>query len=248
MSLPPPPLPGVQLHSAPPDGYLSLLDDHVSVLVADRHVVVREGLKALVNAQPDLRVVGEAGDGPTALDLAGELNPDVVVMEVSLPGLDGAEVTTRLRQARPDRKVIVLTACEERAALRQLLEAGVRGYVLKQASAEQLVRAIRTVAAGGSYIDPEMTGDCSAQQTESATPELSAREVQVLRLIALGYSNKEIAAQLNVSTKTIETYKTRAMKKLKVRGRTDIVRHALRSGWLTDDAPEPLLVAEEGTS
>jgi DNA-binding NarL/FixJ family response regulator len=124
-------------------------------------VVVREGVKALVNAQSDMRIVGEASDGPTALDLVRELNPNVVVVEVSLR--DWTVRRSRQRQARPDRKVMALTACEEREALRRLLEAGARGYVLKQASAEQLVRAIRTVAAGGSYIDPEMTGDGGAR-------------------------------------------------------------------------------------
>lgn len=218
----------------------------VRVMVADPHCCVREGLKAILHAQPDLRVVGEASDGPTAIDLAAELNPAVVVLDVSLPGLDGAQVTARLREACPDRKVLVLTACEHAGSVRLLLGMGARGYVLKRSPAERLVQAVRAVAAGGTYLDPELAGGLVSAfvggdgDGKSKDAELSAREVQVLRLIALGYSNKEIAARLRLSVKTVETYKARSMEKLELRSRVDIVRHAARCGWLSEVDADPL--------
>src|SRR4051812_20436695 len=131
-------------------------DTGARVLVADPHGCVREGLKALVNVQPDMRVVGEACDGPAALALAAELDPDVVVIDAALPGLDGAQVVPRLREARPGRRVLVLTACEHAGTMRLLLGVGARGYVLKRSPADRLVQALRAVAAGDTYLDPEM--------------------------------------------------------------------------------------------
>jgi DNA-binding NarL/FixJ family response regulator len=223
-------------------------DTGARVLVADAHGCVREGLKALVNGQPDMRVVGEAGDGPTALALAAELDPDVVVLDASLPGLDGAQVVPRLREGRPDRRVLVLTACERAGTMRLLLGVGARGYVLKRSPADRLTQALRAVAAGNTYLDPEMgagvvgafLGTAGEGKTDT---ELSAREVQVVRLVALGYSNKEIAARLKVSVKTVETYKARAMGKLQMRSRVDVVRFAVRSGWL-DDIDRPVAAPE----
>ena len=213
-------------------------------------------MKALASAQPDVHVIGEAADGPDVLRLAAELNPDVVVVEVSLPGLDGAQVTARLRQARPEQKVLALTACEDGGSLRLLLGMGASGYVLKRAGAAELAGAIRAVAAGGTYIDPTMAGGMvsgflpSGTGGETTDAQLSARECDVVRHIALGYSNKAIAARLKLSVKTIETYKTRAMEKLGMHGRVDIVRFAIKRGWLTDadsspDHPAPLFVSRE---
>jgi DNA-binding NarL/FixJ family response regulator len=210
----------------------------IRVLLADDHAVVREGLKALLTSQPDIEVVGEAADGPSAVSLTAELDPDVVVVDVSMPGLSGAQVTERLLAARPDRKVLVLTVHEDKGYLRQLLEAGAAGYVLKRAAASELVQAIRTVAGGGTYLDPSLAGSVvddfvrPAPERETPAVELSEREAEVVRLIALGYSNKEIAAQLKLSVKTVETYKTRSMEKLHIRSRVDIVRYAAKRGWL----------------
>jgi DNA-binding NarL/FixJ family response regulator len=211
---------------------------NIRVLLADDHAVVREGLKALINAQPGMKVVGEAIDGPAAVNLTAELDPDVVVVDISMPGLSGAQVTERLRQARPDRKVLALTVHEDKAYLRQLLGAGAAGYVLKRAAASELVQAIRAVAAGGTYLDPTMAGSVvdnfvrPASGGDAPEVELSDRESEVVRLIALGYSNKEIAAQLKLSVKTVETYKTRSMEKLGMRSRVDIVQYASKRGWL----------------
>jgi DNA-binding NarL/FixJ family response regulator len=207
----------------------------IRVLLADDHAIVREGLRSLVNAQPEMEVVGEAGDGTAAVALTAELDPDVVVVDVSMPGLGGAQVTAQLRAARADRKVLVLTVHEDKGYLRQLLEAGASGYVLKRAAASELVQAIRAVAGGGTYIDPALAAsvvDDFVRPAVEPAAELSEREAEVVRLIALGYSNKEIAAQLKLSVKTVETYKTRSMEKLRIHSRVDIVRYAAQRGWL----------------
>ena len=210
----------------------------IRVLLADDHAIVREGLKSLINSQADMTVIGEAADGRSAVSLTTELGPDVVVVDVSMPGLNGAQVTTQLRATQPDRKILVLTVHEDKGDLRLLLEAGAAGYVLKRAAAVELVQAIRAVAAGGTYLDPALAGSVVDNyvrppvERETPTAELSDREAEVVRLIARGFSNKEIAAQLKVSVKTIETYKTRSMEKLHIRSRVDIVRYAIRRGWL----------------
>ena len=212
------------------------------IFLADDHMVVREGLKSLVNAQPDMHVVGEADNGDAALRAACELGPDVVVMDVSMPEMNGAEATGRMRRECPRVKVLALTVYEDRGYLRQMLDAGASGYVLKRAVTDELVRAIRTVAAGGSYVDPTLAGSLvssyfNQDKAEGNAPagELSERESQVLRLIAWGYSNKEIGWKLSISSKTVDTYKLRLMEKLNLRSRTDIVRYALRQGLLQEE-------------
>ena len=212
--------------------------DVLRVVLADDHAVVREGLKAVVNAQPDMRVVGEAADGEAAWRAALELAPDVLVMDLSMPVLGGAEATERVRRDCPSVKVLALTVHEERLYLTQLLRAGASGYVLKRAAAAELVRAVRTVAAGGTYIDPSVAGALVegylGAQEIAAPPHdaLSDREREVLVRIARGFSNKEIAAALELSVKTVETYKARVAEKLGLRSRVDIVRYAAHQGWL----------------
>ena len=212
------------------------------VVVADDHQVVREGLKALVNAQPDMEVVGEAEDGRAAWQLAKRLLPDVVVMDVSMPDMGGAEATARLAEECPRVRVLALTIYEDGGYVRQLLKAGAAGYVLKRTVSEELVRAVRVVAAGGSYVDPTLAGKVVSSYIRQDTAggkragaEPSERETQVLTLAAQGYSNKEIAAQLGISVKTVETYKARLMEKLGLHRRAVIARYALRRGWLRDD-------------
>jgi DNA-binding NarL/FixJ family response regulator len=210
------------------------------VVLADDHAVVREGLKALVNAQPDMCVVGEAADGEAAWRVARELRPDVLVMDLSMPLLGGAEATVRVRRDCPEVKVLALTVHEERLYLTQLLRAGASGYVLKRAASLELVRAVRTVAAGGTYIDPSIAGtlvEGYLESNESAelppNDVLSDREREVLMRITQGFSNKEIAAALALSVKTVETYKARVSEKLELRSRVDMVRYAARQGWLS---------------
>jgi DNA-binding NarL/FixJ family response regulator len=209
--------------------------------MVDDHPVVLAGLKALVGAEPGMTVVGEARDGRTALRMALQLAPDVVVLDISLPEMNGIELAAALRHERPNCRVLVLTVHEERAYLRQLLELGVGGYLLKRSAADELPRAIHAVAAGGMYLDPAIAGKVVAGLTRStALPrssevaELSEREADVLRMIANGHSNKAISARLNISVKTVETYKARAMEKLGFHSRVDVVRYAADQGWLRE--------------
>ena len=213
----------------------------VRVLMVDDHPVVLAGLKALVGADAGLTIVGEARDGRTALRMAMELVPDVVVLDISLPEMNGVELAAALRAERPECRVLVLTVHEERAYLRQLVELGVRGYLLKRSAADELPRAIHAVAAGGMYLDPAIAGKVigglartSANPQSGQTAELSEREAAVLRLVAGGHSNKAISARLDISVKTVETYKARAMEKLGFRSRVDVVRYAADQGWLQE--------------
>ena len=210
------------------------------IFLADDHAVVREGLKALINAEPDMTVVGEAADGLVACEQVSLLRPDVVVMDVSMPGLTGSQATARLRQECPTVRVLALTVHEDKGYIRQLLAAGAAGYVLKRAAPEELIHAIRAVAGGGVYLDPSMAGKVVGgfvRQSATAGPaagELSEREAEVVRQTAAGYSNKEIAASLELSIKTVETYRARAMEKLGVQSRSGLVRYAVQQGWLQD--------------
>jgi two-component system, NarL family, response regulator NreC len=209
------------------------------VLLADDHEVVRTGLRALVESSPDMTVVGEARDGLEAVSRTRELSPDVVVMDISMPGMGGAEATERITRDCPAARVIALTAHADRAHLTRLLQAGAAGYVLKRAAADELVRAIRMVGSGGSYVDPVLAGTLLRRRAKPATPlvpgdSLSEREEEVLRHIAWGESNKEIANRLGISTKTVETYRVRISEKLGIRSRTEMVRYALQQGWLTE--------------
>jgi DNA-binding NarL/FixJ family response regulator len=215
--------------------------DRLRVFLVDDHAVVREGMKALINAELGMEVVGEAGDGQTAWQRACELRPDVVVMDVSMPTLSGAQATERLKQECPHVKVLALTIHEDRSYLRALLAAGASGYVLKRAAAEELIRGIRTVAAGGIYLDPrvadKLVSNFVRHSPVAATVregDLSDREREVLRMIAQGYSSKEIAARVTLSVKTVDTYKARAMEKLGLDSRVDLVRYAVQQGWLQD--------------
>ena len=205
------------------------------IVLADDHAVVREGLKALFDAQPDLDVVGEASDGESACRLAKQLLPDVVVMDVSMPGLTGDLATLRLKAECPSVKVLALTVFEDRGYLQKMLKAGASGYVLKLATGDELVRAVRVIAASGAYVDPVLAGkvvseivneDAMASRTDSIP--LTERESQVLLRVAQGFSNKEIAAQLDISVKTVETHKLRSMEKLGLKGRAEAVKFALR--------------------
>lgn len=210
------------------------------VVLADDHEVVRSGLRALVDGTPGMSVVGEARDGAEACIRACELNPDVVVMDVSMPRLDGAEATERLRKECPGVRVLALTMHEDRGHLTRLLQAGASGYLLKRAAADELVRAIQVVAAGGTYVDPllagsVLTGAVPGRRHPEGSPErLSDREEDVLRRIAWGASNKKIAADLGISVKTVETYKARVADKLGLRSRTEMVRYAVQQGWLAE--------------
>jgi DNA-binding NarL/FixJ family response regulator len=215
-------------------------DRVLRILMADDHPIVLAGLKALVQADPGMEIVGEARDGRTAQKLAASLRPDVVVLDISMPEMNGTEVARALLADQPECRILVLTVHEDRTTLRQLLDLGVAGYLIKRSAADELLRAIHAVAAGGTYLDPAIagkvvgTGQGASRSAGGPTVELSERETDVLRLIANGHSNKEISARLAISVKTIETYKARAMEKLGFKTRVDVVRHAASKGWLPD--------------
>lgn len=208
------------------------------ILLADDHETVREGLRMILNAQPDMQVVATAGDGREAIAQAERITPDVVIMDISMPGLNGLAATVQLTERCPAAKVLTLTRHADSSYLQQLLRAGAAGYVLKQSRPAELLHAIRAVATGGKYLDASMTAPVIGSYAKQAPPRpepttpLSPRETEVLRLIAWGNTNKEIAARLDLSVKTVEAHKANGMRKLGMRGRIDIVRYALLQGWL----------------
>ena len=211
----------------------------IRVVIADDHGTMREGLRLLMNSEPDLEVVGEAADGREAIRLAHQLTPDVLLMDISMPGMNGLDATKKLKEQCPNVRVLTLTRHSDDGFLKQLLAAGADGYALKLSSADDLMRAIRTVSAGGTYIDPAVAGKLVSRAAHSGSKtgpppqvDLSEREEEVLRMIGWGHSNKEIAARLNLSVKTIEAHKSNAMQKLNMTGRIDIVRYAVLRGWL----------------
>ena len=211
------------------------------IFLADDHAMIRDGLKVLINSQSDMEVIGEANNGKAAVQQIPPLQPDVAVLDISMPELNGLHATEALKKALPRLKIIILTRHTDAGHLQQLLRAGAAGYILKQSAADELIRAIRAVIAGGTYLDPAvagkavsgMTGRLSKRSAEKGDT-LSERETEVLRLIAWGYSNKEIAARFDLSVKTVEAHKANAMSKLELRSRIDIVRYAILRGWMLD--------------
>jgi DNA-binding NarL/FixJ family response regulator len=209
------------------------------VLLADDHNVMREGLRMVVERDANMEVVGEADNGAAAVKLAQELKPDVVVMDISMPGLNGLKATEILGAVAPNARVLILTRHSDGSYVQQLLRSGASGYVLKQSASDELVHAIKRVALGQAYLDPAITdqvvGSITAKShLPSAGKRLSKREEDVLRFVALGFLTKEIAAELNISIKTVETHKANAMNKMGVKNRIDIVRYAVLQGWLRD--------------
>jgi DNA-binding NarL/FixJ family response regulator len=209
----------------------------LTIVIADDHAMLREGLKLLLNAYEDLQVVGEAERGEEACVLAQALQPDVLIMDVSMPGLGGAASTKRLKQLCPDTRVLAFSAYEDEVYVRQLLAAGASGYVLKRTASGELARAVRVVADGGIYLDPFVAGRVARvapgdQPDEAGVECLSPREKEVLRFTARGFTNKEIGNLLGVSVKTVETHKARMGQKLNLNSRAEIVRFALALGWL----------------
>jgi len=215
--------------------------DPLRILLADDHAILRQGLKLLIDNQPDMRVVGEATDGEHVLSQAEALNPDIVVMDISMPGMNGLVATRTLKRTHTHVAIVALTRHDDDTYLEELLRAGASGYVLKQSAPTELLRAIRSVAAGGVYLDPAITSRVAngllagdAAVSNKAPGAISDRECEVLRLIAVGHSNKEVAAQLKISVKTVEVHKANAMRKLGLAGRVDIIRYAVLQGWLYD--------------
>jgi len=223
--------------------------DRIRLLVVDDHPVVRAGLRTLLGAQEDMEVVGEADDGRAAVERAIDLRPDVVVMDITMKGMGGLAATRQITERLPQTKVLVLTMHENEEYLRQTLEAGATGYVLKQAVDTELAVAIRAVQRGEVFLYSSFSrvllGDLAPKEEAGGEhsrldsyERLSQREREVLRLVALGYTNQQIADQLYLSVKTVETYRARVMDKLDLKSRTALVRYALQRGLLDEERGE----------
>src|SRR5579863_1723193 len=210
------------------------------IVLADDHPIVLDGLRNLVQAEDDFELVGEAASGLSALKLIREKRPDVAVLDISMPELNGIVLCRRLAGEIPEVRLLVLTLHEDRAYLNQAIEAGVRGYVLKRSAVENLVQAIRAVLVGGLYIDPAIVGrmfdagrvNKRITAKKGVSPTLTDREADVLKMAASGFTNKEIASRLDVGVKSVETYKARGLEKLGLRTRAELVRYASGQGWL----------------
>lgn len=213
----------------------------IRLIVADDHAIVREGIRRLLQSEPDIEVVGEAGDGVAAVELAQSLKPDVVCLDVSMPRMNGVEATRRIKAALPDVGVIILTMHEDEDYVFELVKAGASGYVLKRASARDLVDAVHAVVGGHTFLHPMIARRLvSAHEASRSRDEearrfdgLTERERQVICLIADGLTNKEIAERLTISVKTVETHRTHIMEKLDLHDRAHLVRYAVRKGLVT---------------
>jgi DNA-binding NarL/FixJ family response regulator len=202
----------------------------ITVLLADDHEVVREGLRLAILRSPHVRVVGEAADGETAIALAERRRPDVIVMDLRMPGMDGIEATEEIMRRVPDAKVLIFTAYSERALLQRGLESGARGYILKEAPHETLLRAIEKVAAGETFVDPALMS--ALTQSRGGTDVLTAREREILQLLADGMSNVDVAGQLFISQETVKSHVRHILTKLEADTRTQAVAIALRDAMI----------------
>lgn len=212
-----------------------MIGEHaIKVLLVDDHPLILWGISTLLENETDIAVVGTARSAEQALEQIGALAPDVVVIDGTLPGVSGIVLVEQLQENWPSVIALALTLHEEGSYIREFLRAGARGFVLKQSAAEELIVAIRSVACGGLYLDPKIASKVVKLPTGNDHPEtLSDREERVVRLIAEGFSNKEISRQLSLSVKTIETYRARACEKLGATSRSALVQHARREGWLS---------------
>jgi DNA-binding NarL/FixJ family response regulator len=213
----------------------------IRVLLADDHAILREGVRALLAPHDDVEVVGEASDGKQAIEAVERLDPDVVLMDIAMPGLGGIEATIELKKLGKRTKVLILSQYEDREYVRRLLKVGVSGYILKKSAGAELVNAIRAVHRGGLVLDPEVARvameESSATAPGGADPyeTLTDREKQVLKLVAEGGSNKEVAETLGISVKTAMSHREKVMEKLGVHNRTELVRFAIKRGVIRVD-------------
>ncbi|ACL19252.1 two component transcriptional regulator, LuxR family [Desulfitobacterium hafniense DCB-2] len=215
------------------------MNKKLRIVLADDHAVLRAGLKVLLNAEPDLEVIGEASDGEEAIDRVDDLHPDLVLLDLTMPKLNGVDCIEELLKKHADLKILVLTMHDDEEYLKAVLQVGAKGYVLKKAADVELLSAIRTVARGEMFIYPTMAAEfvyrhlVSPREPEKESKklkQLSERELEVLRNLALGHTNQDIADLLHVSVKTVETYKARVMEKLEMHKRAELVRYAMENG------------------
>ena len=202
----------------------------ITVLLVDDHTVVREGLRALLEAEQDLEVIGEAADGKQALTLAKESPPDVIVMDVAMPLLNGLETTRQIVKNYPDTAILVLSSYTDQECVSQLLKAGAAGYLAKQTAANELPKAIREVRRGNQFFSPAIARQLQQQGERGANIELTLREAEVLQLVAEGLSNKQSANELGISIKTIEKHRQQVMNKLNIHETAGLTRYALTNG------------------
>jgi two-component system response regulator NreC len=203
----------------------------VTIVLADDHAVVRSALRMLLEAEPDFEVVAEAGDADGAVRYARGHKPQVLILDLNMPGVPSLERVPAIRQASPDTRIVVLTMQEDPAFAREAMRAGVLGYILKEAADAELVKAVRMAAQGETYLQPSLGARLAAEPVEGED-ELSGRESEVLRLIALGHTNAEIAEQLYLSVRTVESHRAHIQQKLRLTKRSELVRYALEHGLL----------------
>lgn len=209
----------------------------IRLLLAEDHETVRQGLKLLLEAQPDMQVVGEVGDGEAAVNRVKELKPDVAVLDISMPNSNGLQAARGIRTSSPGTAIVMLTRYSDAAYVKELMAVGVLGYVLKQSASSELLRAIRAAARGERHVDPGVPerGHFGPDDPRAGRAVITDREGEVLRLMALGHSNKDIAEALNIAVKTVEVHKTNAMRKLGFGGRIDVIQYAILQGWLKNE-------------
>ena len=213
--------------------------DKIKVLVVDDHAILRDGIRALLGLHDDIEIVGEASEGKEAIEKARELAPDVIVMDIAMPGMDGLEATRRIRKKSPEVKVLVLTQHDNREYILSAIKAGVAGYVPKRALGSDLVSAIRTVYKGDSFLYPSaaaaLIDSYLHQAEEEPYDRLTAREREILKLIAEGHTSREIAGILFISLKTVLGHRTKIMEKLDLHNRTELIKYAMRKGLIKMD-------------
>jgi len=233
------------IYESGPFGRLECDMDEIKVMLVDDHILVREGTRELLDREKDIKIVAEAGDGEEAVRLAAEYHPDIVIMDIAMPRLNGVEATKQIKSANPAIAVLVLTAYDDDQYVFAFLEAGAAGYLLKDVSTDGLIRAIRSVYAGESALHPaiarkminhfarSMTGQHARGAKETALDQLTNREMDVLKLAAKGMTNRKIANKLVISVRTVQVHLSNVFSKLGVGSRTEAVLYALRKGWLT---------------
>ncbi len=207
----------------------------ISVVIADDHAIVRGGLRVLIHDDPQLELVGEASGGTEALDLVSQLHPDILVLDLSMPDIDGITVTRRIKTEGFDTRILILTVHEDEGLLREAIRAGASGYVLKRAAENELINAIHTVQQGKLYVDPVMMMSVLIEPAGKTPPPtndipLTSRELEVLKYIAQGYTNKQISEELVISTRTVESHRASLLEKLSLRSRVELVRYAKQRG------------------
>jgi two-component system, NarL family, response regulator NreC len=204
----------------------------ISVVLADDHAVVRSALRLMLEREPDIEVVAEAGDAESAERYVNGHRPRVLILDINMPGGSGLSAIPAIREQSPDTQIVILTMQDETAFARQALQAGVLGYILKEAASEELVKAVRMAAEGRTYLQPELGARLAAEPEKETPDDLSERELEVLRLIALGHTNNEIAEQLYLSVRTVESHRAHIQQKLAMTTRSELVRYAIDRGLI----------------